>query len=133
MEDPWQKAYDFAVVVAKMVGEEILKAGESEIRVLTKSSTVDLVTKTDERVEKIVIGSLKQEFGEDAHCFIGEESVANGEPCILTDKPTWITDPVDSTTNFVHGFPFVAVSIAFAVNKQVCKKTKTILHNHCLM
>lgn len=35
--------------------------------------------------------------------FIGEESVAKGEACILTDKPTWIIDPVDGTTNFVHG------------------------------
>lgn len=34
---------------------------------MTKSSTVDLVTKTDERVEKIIIGSLKAEFGESAH------------------------------------------------------------------
>ncbi|XP_014887746.1 inositol monophosphatase 1-like isoform X2 [Poecilia latipinna] len=119
MEDPWQKAYDFAVSVAKKAGEEIRKAGESEIRIMTKSSSVDLVTKTDERVEKIIIGSLKEEFGEGTHCFIGEESVAKGEPCILTDKPTWIIDPVDGTTNFVHGFPFVAVSIAFAVNKQL--------------
>lgn len=119
MEDPWQKAYDFAVAVARKAGAEIRKAGESEIRVMTKSSTVDLVTKTDERVEKIIIGSLKEEFGEGTHCFIGEESVAKGEPCILTDKPTWIIDPVDGTTNFVHGFPFVAVSIAFAVNKEL--------------
>ncbi|KAG7262638.1 hypothetical protein CRUP_007868 [Coryphaenoides rupestris] len=36
-------------------------------------------------------------------CFIGEESVAAGLPCILTDNPTWIIDPVDGTTNFVHG------------------------------
>lgn len=35
--------------------------------------------------------------------FIGEESVANGQACVLTDKPTWIIDPVDGTTNFVHG------------------------------
>ncbi|XP_056869455.1 inositol monophosphatase 1-like [Takifugu flavidus] len=119
MEDPWQKAYDFAVEVARIAGEEVRKAGESEIKVQTKSSAVDLVTKTDERVEKIIIGSLKKEFGEGTHCFIGEESVANGQACILTDKPTWIIDPVDGTTNFVHGFPFVAVSIAFAVNKQL--------------
>ncbi|XP_037550185.1 inositol monophosphatase 2 [Nematolebias whitei] len=118
-EASWQMEYDFAVEVARKAGEEIRKAGESEIKIMTKSSTVDLVTKTDERVEKIIIGSLKQKFGEDAHSFIGEESVAKGEPCILTDKPTWIIDPVDGTTNFVHGFPFVAVSIAFAVNKQL--------------
>ncbi|CAJ1082614.1 PREDICTED: inositol monophosphatase 1-like [Xyrichtys novacula] len=119
MEDPWQEAYDFAVEVARGAGAVIRKAAESEIKVSTKSSTVDLVTKTDERVEKIIIGSLKEQFGEGTHCFIGEESVANGESCNLTDKPTWIIDPVDGTTNFVHGFPFVAVSIAFAVNKQL--------------
>uniref|UniRef100_A0A3Q3W2G5 Inositol-1-monophosphatase n=1 Tax=Mola mola TaxID=94237 RepID=A0A3Q3W2G5_MOLML len=117
MADPWQKAYDFAVEVAREAGEEIRKAGECEMKVQTKSSTVDLVTKTDERVEKIIIRALKGEFGDGA--FIGEESVANGQPCVLSDKPTWIIDPVDGTTNFVHGFPFVAVSIAFAVNKEL--------------
>ncbi|XP_019942912.1 inositol monophosphatase 1-like [Paralichthys olivaceus] len=119
MGEPWQREYEFAVEVARKAGAEIRKAGDSEIRVMTKSCTVDLVTKTDERVEKIIIGSLKEEFGEGTHCFIGEESVAKGEPCILTDRPTWIIDPVDGTTNFVHGFPFVAVSIAFAVNKKL--------------
>ncbi|XP_034561712.1 inositol monophosphatase 1-like [Notolabrus celidotus] len=119
MADPWQNAYDVAVDVARAAGAVIRKAGECEIKVCTKSSTVDLVTKTDERVEKIIIGALKEEFGDGSHCFIGEESVAKGEACILTDKPTWIIDPVDGTTNFVHGFPFVAVSIAFAVNKEL--------------
>lgn len=34
--------------------------------------------------------------------FIGEESVAAGAASILTDNPTWIIDPIDGTTNFVH-------------------------------
>ncbi|TDG97409.1 hypothetical protein EPR50_G00226150 [Perca flavescens] len=119
MADPWQNAYDFAVQVARAAGAVIRNAGEDEIKVQTKSCAVDLVTQTDERVEKIIIGSLKEQFGNGTHCFIGEESVAEGEPCILTDKPTWIIVPVDGTTNFVHGFPFVAVSIAFAVNKEL--------------
>ncbi|MGH0149219.1 UNVERIFIED_CONTAM: hypothetical protein FKN15_014629 [Acipenser sinensis] len=51
--------------------------------------------------------------------FIGEESVAAGESSILTDNPTWIIDPIDGTTNFVHRFPFVAVSIGFAVKKEL--------------
>lgn len=38
--------------------------------------------------------------------FIGEESVAAGEGSILTDSPTWIIDPIDGTTNFVHRFTF---------------------------
>ncbi|NXD67482.1 IMPA1 monophosphatase, partial [Eolophus roseicapillus] len=51
--------------------------------------------------------------------FIGEESVAAGGGSILTDNPTWIIDPIDGTTNFVHRFPFVAVSIGFVVNKKI--------------
>ncbi|XP_037537372.1 inositol monophosphatase 1-like [Nematolebias whitei] len=51
--------------------------------------------------------------------FIGEESVAAGESCVLTDEPTWIIDPIDGTTNFVHAFPLVAISIGFSINKQV--------------
>jgi len=34
--------------------------------------------------------------------FIGEESAVEGSHCDLTDNPTWIIDPVDGTTNFVH-------------------------------
>ncbi|KAJ8279531.1 hypothetical protein COCON_G00065970 [Conger conger] len=84
---------------------------------MTKSSSVDLVTNTDQKVEQLIIAAVKEKFP--THSFIGEESVAGGEPCILTDNPTWIIDPVDGTTNFVHGFPFVAVSIGFAVNKEL--------------
>lgn len=36
--------------------------------------------------------------------FIGEESVSAGAPSILTDSPTWIIDPIDGTTNFVHKY-----------------------------
>ena len=52
--------------------------------------------------------------------FIGEESVSSGEgSCALTDTPTWIIDPIDGTSNFVHGFPFSVISIGLAVNKEV--------------
>jgi len=36
----------------------------------------------------------------------------------LTDEPTWCIDPVDGTTNFVHSYPFIAVSIGFLLNKE---------------
>lgn len=117
MADKWQDAYDFAVDVARLAGGEIRRAIDREIKVSIKSSTVDLVTQTDKRVEKIIISTLKAKFGEGTHLFIGEESIEGR--CVLTDRPTWIIDPVDGTTNFVHGFPFVAVSIAFAVNKEL--------------
>ncbi|XP_031734023.1 inositol monophosphatase 1-like isoform X2 [Anarrhichthys ocellatus] len=84
---------------------------------MTKSSSVDLVTQTDQKVEQLIIQSVKYKYP--THSFIGEESVAAGEPCVLTDRPTWIIDPIDGTTNFVHAFPFVAISIGFSVNKQM--------------
>lgn len=83
----------------------------------TKSGFVDLVTETDKEVEKLLIGKLKEAFPD--HRFIGEESVAAGIKCELTNDPTWIIDPVDGTMNFVHGFPAVAVSVALAVDKKV--------------
>jgi len=43
---------------------------------------------------------------------------AAGHKCELTDDPTWIIDPIDGTTNFVHGFPFVAVCIGLTINKE---------------
>lgn len=36
----------------------------------------------------------------------------------LTDEPTWMVDPIDGTNNFIHAFPYSAVSIGLAVNKQ---------------
>lgn len=122
--DPWQSAMDHAVAVARKSGEMIRAALQNRVQdqggssqVQTKSSSVDLVTETDQQVEKLIIQSVKSKFP--SHRFIGEESVSSGEPCVLTTAPTWIIDPIDGTTNFVHGYPFVGVCIGFSVNQQV--------------
>jgi fructose-1,6-bisphosphatase/inositol monophosphatase family enzyme len=39
----------------------------------------------------------------------------------LTEEPTWLIDPLDGTTNFVHKYPFVCVCIGLAIKKQVCR------------
>ncbi|XP_073406658.1 inositol monophosphatase 1 isoform X3 [Dendrobates tinctorius] len=95
----------------------VCAALKEDVSVMVKSSPADLVTATDQKVEEMIISSIKEKYP--SHSFIGEESVAAGQGSILTDNPTWIIDPIDGTTNFVHRFPFVAVSIGFAVNKQV--------------
>uniref|UniRef100_A0A8C5DP97 Inositol-1-monophosphatase n=1 Tax=Gouania willdenowi TaxID=441366 RepID=A0A8C5DP97_GOUWI len=94
----------------------ILSAFQQQKEVRLKSSPADLVTETDQQVEKMLISAIRRKYPQ--HRFIGEESVAAGEAVELTDSPTWIIDPIDGTVNFVHRFPFVAVSIAFTVNKQ---------------
>ncbi|KAM6908343.1 inositol monophosphatase 1-like [Lycodopsis pacificus] len=117
MSDPWQECMDHCVEVTKKAGKMIREALTKDIAVMQKSSPVDLVTETDQRVERLIIASIKEKYP--AHSFIGEESVAAGAPSVLTDDPTWIIDPIDGTTNFVHRFPFVAVSIGFTVKKEI--------------
>ncbi|XP_067434144.1 inositol monophosphatase 2 [Thunnus thynnus] len=117
MSDPWQECMDHCVEVTKRAGEMIREALQKDIAVMQKSSPVDLVTETDQKVEQLIISSIKEKYP--THSFIGEESVAAGAPSVLTDNPTWIIDPIDGTTNFVHRFPFVCVSIGFTVKKEI--------------
>mmetsp|Transcript_10240 Transcript_10240/g.62560 ORF Transcript_10240/g.62560 Transcript_10240/m.62560 type:complete len:320 (-) Transcript_10240:1624-2583(-) len=83
-----------------------------------KSTSVDLVTETDRTCEKLVQDTVREAYP--THQFIGEEeSSLQGFVNQLTDAPTWICDPLDGTTNFVHRFPFVCVCVALAVEKKV--------------
>lgn len=78
---------------------------------------MDLVTDTDKKCEHLITTRLLTAFPD--HKLIGEEgSAAQGYTEDLTDEPTWMIDPVDGTTNFVHRFPFSCVSIALVINKQ---------------
>ncbi|XP_025025142.1 inositol monophosphatase 1 isoform X2 [Python bivittatus] len=117
MADPWEECMNYAVALARKAGEIIREALTEDVTVMIKSSPADLVTVTDQKVENMIISSIKEKYP--SHSFIGEESVAAGAGSILTDNPTWIIDPIDGTTNFVHRFPFVAVSIGFVVKKQM--------------
>lgn len=48
--------------------------------------------------------------------FLGEETYKPGMK--LTDAPTFVVDPIDGTTNFVHRYPYVSISMGFAVNRE---------------
>jgi len=112
----YEEILEAAIEVAKSAGE-ITKIGfYSEKSIKTKAGFADLVTETDEKVEAHVIDTLREKFP--GHAFIGEESDAAGKKAPLTDNPTWIIDPVDGTTNFVHGIPHTCISIGFWVDKQ---------------
>uniref|UniRef100_H3C6H2 Inositol-1-monophosphatase n=1 Tax=Tetraodon nigroviridis TaxID=99883 RepID=H3C6H2_TETNG len=112
----WTDCLTFGLSLVRQTKELVLSALEQQKDVKLKSSPADLVTETDQRVEKVLISAIRTRFPQ--HRFIGEESVAAGERLQLTDSPTWIIDPIDGTVNFVHGFPLVAICVAFAVNKQ---------------
>lgn len=81
----------------------------------TGSRNVDIVTSIDKQVEQIVWTTLKSQYPE--FQFVGEESYVKGVTKI-TDDPTFIIDPIDGTTNFVHDFPFSCTSLGMTLNKE---------------
>jgi myo-inositol-1(or 4)-monophosphatase len=84
------------------------------IKVNTKSPN-DFVTEVDHKAEAIVIETLLGAYPD--HGILAEES---GSTHGAKDSDyVWIIDPLDGTTNFIHGFPFYAVSIALAFRGQV--------------
>jgi len=84
---------------------EMIQEGFKASKELHFKGTVDIVTQYDVAVEKFVMGELQKHFTE--YTLIGEES-HSGE--YIYPKAIYI-DPIDGTTNFVHGIPHVALSI----------------------
>jgi myo-inositol-1(or 4)-monophosphatase len=70
----------------------------------------DFVTEVDRRAEQIIADALSS--GIAAGRIVGEEL----SPDLITGGLVWIVDPLDGTTNFLHGYPCYAVSIAAAVD-----------------
>lgn len=104
-----------AIKIAHDAGKMIKAASELAKHIDTKENSADLVTKTDRAVEEFIFNRLRHLFPD--HVLIGEES-ASKSINQLTASPTWIVDPIDGTTNFVHGFPFFCVSIGFCLNRK---------------
>ena len=81
--------------------------GELENLQVSKKGPKDFVTKTDKRVEKILIEELTK--SKKNYSFITEET---GKILNKNRDIFWIIDPIDGTTNFLHGIPHFAISIA---------------------
>jgi myo-inositol-1(or 4)-monophosphatase len=71
------------------------------------------VTETDKAVEDHVSSTLRSKYP--SFAFMGEETYQPGQK--LGDEPTFIVDPIDGTTNFVHGFPQACISLGFSVGR----------------
>ena len=88
--------------------------GELENLQVAKKGPRDFVTKTDKRVEEILIEELTKV--KKNYSFFTEESgkIENKDK----DK-IWIIDPIDGTTNFLHGIPHFAISIALKIENEI--------------
>jgi myo-inositol-1(or 4)-monophosphatase len=76
----------------------------------TLKGSRDFVTEVDRTAERVIADILLA--GQPGARMVGEEL----SPDLLTEGLVWIVDPLDGTTNFLHGYPSYAVSIAVAVD-----------------
>ena len=73
---------------------------------------MDFVTLADLQVEKLIRQKITEAFPDDA--ILGEEGGTTGAGTSL-----WVLDPIDGTTNYLHGLPDWAISIAYCQNGQI--------------
>lgn len=98
--------------VARRASKEagaILKRLFGRTHRIVKKGDIDLVTEADISAEEKILEILRGSFPKDT--ILSEEKGMEG----TSPNRTWLVDPLDGTTNFAHGFPFFAVSIALEV------------------
>src|SRR4029078_1482360 len=101
-----QPLLNIAVKAARRAGDVIVRAMPrlEAIEIHTKGRN-DYVTEVDRAAEADIIDTIRRLYPD--HAFLAEESGESGKGDVV-----WIIDPLDGTTNFMHGFPTFAVSIA---------------------
>ncbi|MFB0516895.1 MAG: inositol monophosphatase [Candidatus Neomarinimicrobiota bacterium] len=103
------RVLEVALSAARRAGTIIMDKFRRLDRV-EKKGKVDLVTEADLASEQEIVASIQRAFPE--HGIIAEERDYNQGS---SDTPCWIIDPLDGTTNYVHGLPIFAVSIGYQV------------------
>ena len=88
--------------------------GEIENLQVSKKGPRDFVTKTDKKVEEILVSELTK--SKKGYSFITEES---GKIFNKNKNIFWIIDPIDGTINFLHGIPHFAISIALQIENEI--------------
>ena len=96
---------NIAVRAARQAGNVIARnIDRFDTFTVSEKSTNDFVTDIDRIAERRIIDTIRRSHPD--HAFLAEESGAHGR-----NDFEWVIDPLDGTTNFVYGFPHVAVSI----------------------
>ncbi|MGD0490658.1 MAG: inositol monophosphatase family protein [Steroidobacteraceae bacterium] len=101
-----QPLLNIGVRAARRAGDLIVRSMSrlDSLKIDTKGRN-DFVTDIDRQAEADIIATIRRAHPD--HAFLAEESGRTGE-----SEYVWIIDPLDGTTNFLHGFPTFAVSIA---------------------
>lgn len=103
-----QPLLNIAIRAARRAGEVIVRGMNRLHRLdIRAKGQNDFVTEIDTQAEQEIIDIIRKHYPD--HAVLGEESGQSGGPA--DSEFLWIIDPLDGTTNFVHGFPQFAVSI----------------------
>lgn len=99
-----------AVMAARRAGSALIKkmVNLEKLKVEQKGHN-DFVSDADLAAEKAIINCILKHYPD--HAILAEESGVQGE-----SDTVWIVDPLDGTTNYLHGFPVFAVSIGVQIN-----------------
>jgi myo-inositol-1(or 4)-monophosphatase len=108
-----REALEVASRAAEEAGSLLLKHMHGQLKLGQKEGRANLVTDVDILAEKTVIEVLQGEFPD--FNILSEES-----PAVVRDSQfTWVIDPLDGTNNYVHGVPFICVSVGLALGQDV--------------
>lgn len=113
-DDTMEPLLNIAISAANSAAKIILHHVEQldQINVSTKAHG-EFVTEVDLKAEQAIIRTIRKAYPH--HNILTEESgLHQGDSAI-----TWIIDPIDGTKNYIHGFPFYAVSIAVSIKNRI--------------
>ncbi len=97
---------NIAIRAARQAGSVIMRSfGRLDTLTVAEKHTNDFVSEIDRNAEHAIIETIRRAYP--GHAIMAEESGAHGQ-----NDFQWIIDPLDGTTNYLHGFPQFAVSIA---------------------
>ena len=80
----------------------------------SNKGSADFVTHVDHEAENCILDHIRRAFPD--HAIMAEESAGDGDPGWADAEWLWLVDPLDGTTNFLHGYPMYAASVAAARN-----------------
>jgi myo-inositol-1(or 4)-monophosphatase len=105
-----------AIKAARRAGNLINRAARDLDRLtVTAKGPKDFVSEVDRAAEAAIVETLLDAYPD--HAILAEEGTAQGRNAEAEN--VWIIDPLDGTTNFLHGFPQYCVSVALAQKGQV--------------
>lgn len=106
-----------AIEAALATGPGIRAAFRGGVTAREKTNAHDLVTDSDENAERILAEFLLKAYPDST--FWGEENTQGADSNSSQEILEWIVDPIDGTSNFVHGVAMFSVSIAATINQEL--------------